>query len=160
MIQVYNEKKEENKNRMYITEIAFEEDTQYIYFECKDNENLNNEIRIFKEKHIKRILEELAKKRDSEFEYNKVRFNNFETRCREKDCNAMQMLALTGGEYVFDNGVATLTTTQAKELLKKMLDKKTKIVKYKQELEQTLQDMNLFELQRYNPYCKWVLVFE
>ena len=149
MIEIYNETQEENSCRKLIKS----NEEQHIYFESK--EFLEYEMENFKNLHTDRILKDLSHKRDSEFEYQTVEFNGMITRIREKDCNALQLISLIGGKYLFENGTLELTQDEAKQILAQILTKRTQIVNRKRELEEKIKSLDLFELSRFNVYCEF-----
>jgi len=155
MIKKYSERQEESKTRQYLTEIANEEDTQYIYFECKERENITHEMKLYRDELLKKISSQLSKKRDEEFAYQTVEYEGLTTRIREKDVNILSSLALTGGTYIFEDGELELTITKTKEILKLVNAKRTEIVKIKKQIECKVDELGLYELSRFNAFCEW-----
>ena len=154
MIEIYNELQEENSCRKLIKSIDGK-NPQYIYFECKENEYLDNEIEQFKKLHTDRIMSELSNKRDCEYEFCTVEYEGMTTRIRDKDCSVVAMGTIVGGTYIFEEGSLELFADSYKKMLADMTNKRTEIIKRKKELEEKIKTLDLYDLSRFNSYCEW-----
>jgi hypothetical protein len=142
MIQTYNELQAPIPTQKYIKH----ENETYYYYYFPTTQNIELDIAHETKKLIKQKLAQLATLRDSKLSHSTVTYKELITRVREKDITTLSSLALIGGTYIFENGTLELTTTQAKELLKLINNKRTEIIQWKQAQESRIKSMELMDL--------------
>jgi len=146
MIQTYNELQAPIPTQKYIKSIQHKDETTYYYYYFPTTQNIELDIAHETKKLIKQKLAQLSTLRDSKLSHSTVTYKELITRVREKDITTLSSLALIGGTYIFENGTLELTTTQAKELLKLINNKRTEIIQWKQAQEEKIKSMELIDL--------------
>ena len=143
MIQIFKELQKETGNIKFIKTVDGE-NPQHYYYEFDGNFDL--ELILATKQYRKLRLEELSKLKDDRFAYSTVEYKGMITRVRDKDIGVISSMALTGGIYQFENGSLDMERIEFLELAELVNLKRTEIIKWKIELENRINDMELIDL--------------
>ena len=143
MIQIFKELQKETENIKFIKTVEGK-DPQHYYYEFDGNFDL--ELILATQQYRKLRLEELSKLKDDRFAYSTVEYKGMITRVRDKDIGVISSMALTGGIYQFENGSLDMERIEFLELAELVNLKRTEIIKWKIELENRINDMELIDL--------------
>ena len=143
MIQIFKELQKETENIKFIKTVEGE-NPQHYYYEFDGNFDL--ELILATQQYRKLRLEELSKLKDDRFAYSTVEYKGMITRVRDKDIGVISSMALTGGIYQFENGSLDMERIEFLELAELVNLKRTEIIKWKIELENRINDMELIDL--------------
>ena len=143
MIQIFNELQKETANLKFIKTVEGE-NPQHYYYEFEGNFDL--ELILATQQYRKLRLQELSKLKEDRFTYSTVEYKGMITRVRDKDIGVISSMALTGGVYQFENGSLDMERIEFLELAELVNLKRTEIVKWKIELEDTINSMELIDL--------------
>ena len=150
MIQIFNELQKETANLKFIKTI----EGQHYYYEFDGNFDL--ELILATQQYKKLRLEELSKLKEDRFTYSTVEYKGMITRVRDKDIGVISSMALTGGTYEFENGSLDMERIEFLELAELVNLKRTEIVKWKIELEDRINSMELIDLYYLNVRARYV----
>ena len=153
MIQIFNELQKETDNIKFIKTIEGE-NPQHYYYEFEGNFDL--ELTLATQQYRKLRLEELSKLKEDRFTYSTVEYKGMITRVRDKDIGVISSMALTGGTYEFENGSLDMERIEFLELAELVNLKRTEIIKWKIELEDTINSMELIDLYYLNVRARYV----
>ena len=153
MIQIFNELQKETANLKFIKTIEGE-NSQHYYYEFDSNFDL--ELMLATQQYRKLRLEELSKLKEDRFTYSTVEYKGMITRVRDKDIGVISSMALTGGVYQFENGSLDMDRIEFLELAELVNLKRTEIVKWKIELEDRINSMELIDLYYLNVRARYV----
>ena len=143
MIQIYSELQTETNNLKFIKTIEGE-NSQHYYYEFEDNFDL--ELMLATQQYKKLRLEELSKLKEDKLSYSTVEYKGMITRVRDKDIGVISSMALTGGIYQFENGSLDMDRIEFLELAELVNLKRTEIIKWKIEVENRINSMELIDL--------------
>ena len=143
MIQIFNELQKETENLKFIKSIEGE-NPQHYYYEFEGNFNL--ELILATQQYKKLRLQELSQLKEDKLAHSTVEYKGMITRVRDKDIVVISSMALTGGLYQFENGSLDMDRIEFLELAELSNLKRTEIVKWKIELENRINDMELIDL--------------
>ena len=150
MIQIFNELQKETANLKFIKTV----EQQHYYYEFEGNFDL--ELTLATQQYRKLRLEELSHLKEDRFTYSTVEYKGMITRVRDKDIGVISSMALTGGTYQFENGSLDMERIEFLELAELVNLKRTEIVKWKIELEDTINSMELIDLYYLNVRARYV----
>ena len=153
MIQIFKELQKETENIKFIKTVEGE-NPQHYYYEFDGNFDL--ELILATQQYRKLRLEELSKLKDDRFAYSTVEYKGMITRVRDKDIGVISSMALTGGMYQFENGSLDMERIEFLELAELVNLKRTEIIKWKIELENRINDMELIDLYYLNVRARLV----
>lgn len=156
MLRRFTELQKDTNSLKFIKTVEGTETPTHYYHEFIDTNNIELDIMLDTKRLVAEKLAELSRLRDNKLNNMAVTYKNMIAKTREKDVAALSTLALTGGTYVFENGILELTTTQAKEVLKLVSDARTNIVIEKQEWEKKIREMEYVDLHYFNINCNWL----